>query len=314
METALGQITKESDGYKVVFNRTFDHPIEKVWDAITDPEQLKYWFTDIEMDFRSGGKITIRFRDQENTSSYGTIEVIDPPHKFVWTWEGELAIWELKKEHNNITHLTFSYSKLPPDFAINAPAGFHALLDRLENRLDGSETTYPFGTEEKDPEQVKMQIHYAAAAYQHYPEIVQNKPVEVEKTYDAPVERVWQAMTDKEQMKQWYFDLDDFKLEKGFRFQFPGQGHKGEQYIHLCTITEIIPQKELQYSWEYEGFSGYSLVTFALSEDGKKTKLKLTHHGLETFPDHGDDFSWKSFNEGWNYIAKTGLSAFLEKS
>ena len=52
--------------------------------------------------------------------------------------------------------------------------------------------------------------------------------VVVEELIDAPVEKVWQAITDKDKMKKWYFDLEEFKPEVGFEFQFYGEGHKGE--------------------------------------------------------------------------------------
>ncbi len=94
---------------------------------------------------------------------------------------------------------------------------------------------------------------------------------------------------------------------------FRGQGHKGEQYMHQCTVTEVIPQQKLQYSWQYEGRSGYSLVSFELSATGDKTKLRLTHHGLETFPQGNPDFAWESFNGGWNEIIGKMLPEFLDK-
>src|SRR5690606_9314152 len=106
---------------------------------------------------------------------------------------------------------------------------------------------------------------------------------------------------------------DDFKPEVGFQFTFPGEGHKGAQYIHLCTVTEVIPLKKLQYSWQYEGYPGYSLVTFELSEMGNKTRLTLTHQGLETFPQDNPDFAWKSFKGGWTEIIGNMLPLFLSK-
>ncbi len=142
---------------------------------------------------------------------------------------------------------------------------------------------------------------------------MKNPLVVVERVFDHPIGKVWDAITDKSQLKQWYFDLNDFKPEVGFQFSFPGQGHKGEQYTHLCTITEVIPQKKLQYSWQYEGHPGYSLVTFELSELENKTHLKLTHQGLETFPQDSADFAWKSFNAGWSEIIGKMLPDFLEK-
>lgn len=37
-----------------------------------------------------------------------------------------------------------------------------------------------------------------------------NPPVVVEKELNTPVDRVWKAIADEDQLKQWYFDLDDF--------------------------------------------------------------------------------------------------------
>ncbi|GAA4279294.1 SRPBCC family protein [Aquimarina mytili] len=137
------------------------------------------------------------------------------------------------------------------------------------------------------------------------------KTVVVKETYDAPIESIWKALTDKEEMKKWYFDLSEFKPEVGFEFQFEGQGVKGERYIHLCKITEVIPLKRLQYSWEYENFKGSSLVTFDLSKEGNKTQLTLTHTGLETFPQDNPDFDIKNFEGGWTELLTKLLCDYL---
>ena len=140
----------------------------------------------------------------------------------------------------------------------------------------------------------------------------QTKPIIIERIYNAPVEKVWQALTDKDQMKKWYFDLADFQPRVGFAFQFHGQGHKGEQYLHLCKITEVIKNKKLSYTWKYEGFPGESLVTFELADQGGKTKLTLTHSGLHTFPANNPDFAKESFNGGWTELIGTSLKKFVE--
>ncbi len=134
----------------------------------------------------------------------------------------------------------------------------------------------------------------------------------IEQTYNAPIDKVWKAITDKDQMKDWYFMLDEFKPEIGFEFRFYGEGHKGEKYLHLCKITEVIQQKKLQYSWSYQGHQGYSEVTFELFAEGKATRLRLTHDGVESFPDQ-PDFARESFQQGWTYITGTSLKNFLEK-
>ena len=38
----------------------------------------------------------------------------------------------------------------------------------------------------------------------------------------APVENIWKAITDKDEMKKWYFDFTEFTAEIGFEFQFYG--------------------------------------------------------------------------------------------
>ena len=142
---------------------------------------------------------------------------------------------------------------------------------------------------------------------------MKNEPFVIEMTYSAPVEKVWQAITDKEQMKEWYFTLDDFKPEVGFEFTFPGQGTKGEKYIHLCKITEVDPGKKLTYSWRYENLPGNSFVTFELFGEGDKTRLRLTHAGLETFVTDNPDFAKESFAKGWTELIGNLLKAYVEK-
>lgn len=139
----------------------------------------------------------------------------------------------------------------------------------------------------------------------------QASSVIVERVFDAPIEKVWSAITEKEQMKLWYFDLKEFKAVVGFEFQFEG-GPDDRKYIHRCKVMEVVPNKKLKYSWKYDGFGGNSFVTFELIPQGNQTRLKLSHEGLETFPANVADFDRKNFGEGWNYIVNTSLKAYLE--
>jgi len=141
-----------------------------------------------------------------------------------------------------------------------------------------------------------------------------NQPIVIERVFDAPISKVWSAITDKNEMKNWYFDLAEFNAEPGFKFQFTGGPTPEKQYLHLCEITEVIPEKKLTYSWRYNGYAGNSFVTFELFEQGNKTRVKLTHKGLETFPEENPDFARGNFEEGWNEIINVSLKTFLEPS
>ena len=142
---------------------------------------------------------------------------------------------------------------------------------------------------------------------------MKNEPFVIERTFNAPVEKVWKAITDKDEMKQWYFDIEKFEPEVGFEFRFYGE-NEGRKYTHLCKITEVIRYRKLCYSWRYEGYEGNSLVTFELFAEGNKTRLKLTHEGLETFPISNPDFAKENFVAGWTYIIGESLKGFVEKA
>jgi uncharacterized protein YndB with AHSA1/START domain len=135
-----------------------------------------------------------------------------------------------------------------------------------------------------------------------------SNPVIVERTFNVPVDQVWRAITDKDEMKQWYFQLERFEAVKGFEFDFMAE-HKGMKFVHLCCVKEVILYKKLSYSWRYKGEPGNSLVTFELFAEGNKTRVKLTHAGLESFPAvHAYDR--KNFERGWNFIIGTGLQKY----
>src|SRR6266496_6205135 len=136
--------------------------------------------------------------------------------------------------------------------------------------------------------------------------------VVIERTFSAPPERIWKALTDAEEMRRWYFDMKEFKPEVGFEFEFTVE-HEGMNYHHLCRVTEVIPQKKLAYTWRYQGQEGDSLVTFELFADGDKTRLKLTHEGIETFP-KTPAYARKNFEAGWTEIIGSSLKQFVEKA
>ena len=139
-----------------------------------------------------------------------------------------------------------------------------------------------------------------------------NQPIVIERTFNAPASRVWRAITDKDEMTKWYFDLAEFKPEVSFEFEFTGGEKGGKQFLHLCEITEVVPGKKLKYSWRYDGYAGNSFVTFELFEQENKTLLRLTHEGVETFPNETKDFAKENFVKGWTGIINVSLKDYLE--
>lgn len=130
---------------------------------------------------------------------------------------------------------------------------------------------------------------------------------------NASVSTVWKAITDKDEMKQWYFEIEEFKPEVGFEFQFWGDDGK-KNWLHLCKISEVIKERKLTYSWRYDGYRGISYVTFELFPERDKTRLKLIHSGIENFQsDVNLEFKSENFDAGWTELIEKSIKEFVEK-
>lgn len=138
-----------------------------------------------------------------------------------------------------------------------------------------------------------------------------HEPIVVERIFNAPINAVWNAITDPVKMKEWYFDLPGFRPEVGFTFEFYA-GDENRKFLHRCKVTASVPGKKLAYSWQYENDPGYSVVTFELFEEGTQTRLKLTHEGVESFSKEDPAFDRKNFVAGWTDFIGINLKNFVE--
>jgi uncharacterized protein YndB with AHSA1/START domain len=136
--------------------------------------------------------------------------------------------------------------------------------------------------------------------------------VVIKRVIDAPSARVWKALTDREDLKNWLPFFAGFELEVGHEVRFKLGKDAEHQYEHISKVIEVIEGKKLVYGWRYEGYPGDSHVTFELLPEGDKTRLTLTHTILEPFPADNQDFAPSSFKEGWTYTAD-GLKDYIEK-
>lgn len=139
------------------------------------------------------------------------------------------------------------------------------------------------------------------------------EPVVAKQTYQGvSLEAVWRAITEVNQMTKWFFEpIEEFKAEVGFETQF-NIHHEGTDYLHLWKILEVVPQSRIVYDWRYEGLPGETTVTWELSEAEEGTTLKLTHSGLDSFPDDDRAFTRESTQAGWDYFVRDSLKAYLE--
>jgi len=138
-------------------------------------------------------------------------------------------------------------------------------------------------------------------------------PIIVEANYSASAKQVWEAITQLEKMRQWFFDnIESFQTEVGFETSFAVQS--GERtFTHLWKIREVIPSKKISYNWRYEEYGGDGFVAFEIFEKEEGVQLRLTNIVTKDYPSDIPEFKRESCIGGWEYFLGERLKMFLEK-
>jgi uncharacterized protein YndB with AHSA1/START domain len=131
-------------------------------------------------------------------------------------------------------------------------------------------------------------------------------------TIDAPVSKVWEALTTPELIKKYFFGtnaISDWK--EGSPLIFKGEW-EGKSYEDKGIILKSVPNKIFKYNY-WSSMSGiedkpenYVTITYNLHEDNGETILDITQENIpdEKMKDHSE--------ENWNNVLK-GLKSLLEK-
>jgi uncharacterized protein YndB with AHSA1/START domain len=287
-------------GKEFVITREFDAPRELVFKAWTDPKHLAQWwgpkgFTNpvCEWDVRPGGKIydVMRAPNGDRYPMGGEFREIVPPEKLVF------ACGALDENGGLLFEFLHSvmFIERRGKTALTIRSRVTMTTAEANRYIGGFETGMTLSLE-------RLAEHLAQ----------KTEPLVVEQVFDTPVALVWKAITTREDMKWWFFELQEFKAETGFEFRFAVE-HKGFNYVHHCKVTKVVLNQALAFTWRYEGYEGDSLVTFELYAEGEKTRVRLTHTGLETFPKL-PAFARANFMEGWTQLIGKGLKEFLESN
>ena len=139
--------------------------------------------------------------------------------------------------------------------------------------------------------------------------------IQIEKTCNAPIALIWQAITNRAMMKEWYFNFDEaFKLEPDAVFEWTAGDTEDNQWLHRGKMLEIIPIEKLVYSWEYPGYSGTSTLSWNLLKvDDTTTKITLIHEFTIPFDSTVAALKQENFEMGWAHIINISLLDYLNK-
>lgn len=170
LQAHLGFLT---DYRAIRFERKFSQAIDDVWKHISDEKLLAGWIADASVDLRVGGKIELRFREEDDPEGYckgenvsgGTIIACQAPEllKFVFAspHAGETILTYTLKPIDDGTLFTLDHSALPPELMVAFAAGWHSYLEALAARLRGDEPQ-PFAPVFE--EQIKRYAFFLAAS------------------------------------------------------------------------------------------------------------------------------------------------------
>jgi uncharacterized protein YndB with AHSA1/START domain len=142
--TADGTLETRDDGRAVIrFERRIEHPVERVWAAITEPDEMIGWWGDADVELREGGRFDVRWlnTDEEGNSAHmrATVTRLEPGR--LLEVEGDIhgtLRFELEPSGEGATTLRFSSTlDLPGEFRTKVLAGWHTHLDALARALGG---------------------------------------------------------------------------------------------------------------------------------------------------------------------------------
>jgi uncharacterized protein YndB with AHSA1/START domain len=120
------------------------------------------------------------------------------------------------------------------------------------------------------------------------PETTTGYELKLDRTLNAPVERVWKALTEGAQIARWYGPSDDFRIEVmewdcrvGGDYRVAMHHKEGQTHTCFGTFKTLLPNERIAYSWAWEGQPPMdTLVTFELAAEGDRTHLSFTHAGF----------------------------------
>jgi uncharacterized protein YndB with AHSA1/START domain len=142
--TDYGTIETQDDGrYVLRYERQLRHPVEKVWEALTDPAQVEEWWARAEVELAEGGRARLEWLNGDAVAE-GQVTRLEPQRtiEFDTDIHGRL-LWELQPDGDG-TRLTLTVTaELPDDYLASVRAGWHVHLDFLEDALDGRPVDWP---------------------------------------------------------------------------------------------------------------------------------------------------------------------------
>ncbi|MFD3620071.1 SRPBCC family protein [Streptomyces sp. NPDC058676] len=135
-----GTFATLEDGRPAVrFSRVHGHPVDRVWQFVTDAGELAHWFPSrAEIEPRPGGAITFS-GDPDLEDSTGRVIAVDPPRHLSFEWGGDELHFDLEALDDRRTRFTLTNVLAAEDTAARNAAGWEVCLAALDAWTRGEE-------------------------------------------------------------------------------------------------------------------------------------------------------------------------------
>ncbi|MFJ2828104.1 SRPBCC family protein [Streptomyces sp. NPDC087263] len=139
-QASTGSYLTLDDGRPAVrFRRTYDHPVDRVWQFVTDPDELAHWFPSrAEIDLHPGGTITFS-GDPNMPGSTGRVIAVDSPRHLSFEWGGDELHFGLEALDEKRTRFTLTDVLEAENTAARNAAGWEVCLGALDAQARGEE-------------------------------------------------------------------------------------------------------------------------------------------------------------------------------
>jgi uncharacterized protein YndB with AHSA1/START domain len=145
------------------FERRLNHPLDKVWAAISIPERIGAWFCEMTFEAAPGAPIDQTFHHAGGIKGSGKVLRFEPPRLFEWQWNGgpdeadSVVTWRLEPDGDDATRIFLTHRTPDRAKARDYGHGWHVHLDGLVEALNGGRFVFPL------PNDAEVAAHYNAA-------------------------------------------------------------------------------------------------------------------------------------------------------
>jgi uncharacterized protein YndB with AHSA1/START domain len=131
-----------------------------------------------------------------------------------------------------------------------------------------------------------------------------DREIRVERIFDAPRERVWQAFTDPALVAQWWgrgnrLVVERLEVERGGHWRFVEHGPDGVHGFE-GRFREVTPPERLVQTFEWDGMPGYVILETAEFEDLGDGRTRVVNLSLFYTPEERDGMLSAGMEQGLN--------------